>query len=176
MNLILPVTAAAVLLITAALAAIIAHLLRARRTNPVDIEWCRNFSTARYRPMERLFVEEDYEFLSAQPGFSPAVYRRLQAERRRVFRQYLKALGRDFDRLMAAAKMLVVHAAEDRPDLAKVLMRQKLVFTYALASVHCRLILSGLGLGRVDVRPLVRALDGLRMELGSLSASARITA
>ncbi len=176
MNLILPVTAAAVLPMTVAFVTIVARLLRARRADPVDIEWCRNFSTARYRPMERLFVEEDYEFLSAQPGFSPALYRRLQAERRRVFRQYLKALGHDFDRLMAAAKMLIVHAAEDRPDLSKLLVRQKLVFTYALATVHCRLVLSELGLGRVDVRPLVRALDGLRMELGSLSASVRVAA
>ncbi len=141
-----------------------------------DLEWCRNFSVAKYRPMERLFVQEDYEFLSAQPGFNREIFRRLQAERRRVFRRYLHALGRDFDRLLAAAKVLLVHAAEDRPDLAKMLVSQRLMFSYALAVVHCRLVLQGFGIGTVDVRPLVGALDALRMELRSISQFAQVPA
>jgi hypothetical protein len=134
-----------------------------------DLEWCREFSIARYRPMERLFVEEDYDFLASQPGFHPRISRKLKAERRRVFRHYLRCIRRDFDRLSAAAKMVLVHAAQDRPDLATALMKQRLVFNYAMAMVQFRLALQTLGIGTVDVRRLVSSLEAMRSELRQLT-------
>ncbi len=176
MSLSLSIAAVCVLLVAVVFLLIFGRLARRRPEIVPDLEWCRSFSLAKYRPMERLFVEEDYEFLAAQPGFNREIYRRLQAERRRVFRRYLHALGRDFDRLLGAAKILLVHSAEDRPDLAKMLVRQRLMFSYALATVHCRLVLQELGIGTVDVRPLVGALDSLRMELRSISQFAQVPA
>ncbi len=168
MTLILTMTISAVLMMAIALIAIFSRLKRAREQDGIDLDWCRGFSIASY-PMERLFAEQDYHFLSAQPNLSPAVARRLQAERRRIFRRYLGELSRDFDRLLAAAKVLVVNVPEDRPELAKAIIRHRLAFSYALAVVRCRLFLSELGIGRVDVRPLVRALGNLRVQIGTVA-------
>ncbi len=149
---------------------LIIHRLAHRKPDTVpDLDWCRNFSVAKYRPMERLFLEDDYEFLAAQPGSNRQILRDLRAERRRIFRRYLRALGRDFDRLHSAAKLLVVNSMEDRADLAKVLMRQTLVFDYVLVTMYCRLALQGLGIGTVDARPLVGVLDSLRLQFRSLA-------
>jgi hypothetical protein len=172
----LAIAAVSIVLLAVGFLAVVVGFARRKPEAAPDLDWCRTFSLARYRPMERLFVQEDYEFLSSQPGFKPEIYRRLQAERRRVFRRYLRSLSRDFDLLLGAAKTLILNSVEDRPDLAKMLMRQRLVFSYALATVHVRLALQGLGLGTVDVRPLVGALDALRMELRSLSQVAQASA
>lgn len=167
----LALAGAAVLVMLAALAffVLFRRLISREKEAPADLEWCREFSIARYRPMERLFVEEDYDFLAAQPGFHPRISRKLQAERRRVFRHYLRCLRRDFDRLTTAAKMVLVHASQDRPDLATTLMKQRLVFNYAMLVVECRLALQTLGIGTVDVRRLVSSLEAMRDQLRQLT-------
>jgi hypothetical protein len=134
-----------------------------------DLDWSSDFSIARYRPMERLFLEEDYDFLAAQPGFHPRIYKKLQAERRRVFRHYLRSLRRDFDRLSAAAKFLLLNSPSDRPDLAKILLKQRLTFQYAMATVELRLLLQGVGVGTVDVRRLVDVVESMREQLRHLA-------
>lgn len=139
-----------------------------RHSNP-NRDWWSNFSLEKYRPMERLFLPQDYEFLSSQPGFTPRLIRRLQAERRKIFRRYLRRLSRDFDRLQAAIKLLMLDSAQDRSDLAITLFRQRLRFYYALATVHCGLALQTLGLGTVDARGLVSALAAMRDQLRALS-------
>ncbi|MGA2328510.1 MAG: hypothetical protein ABSH05_19715 [Bryobacteraceae bacterium] len=149
------------------------QLISRHKGADADLEWCRDFSIARYRPMERLFVEDDYDFLAAQPGFHPRISRKLQAERRRVFRHYLRCLRRDFDRLSAAAKTVLVHAAQDRPDLATTLLKQRMVFSYAMLVVEFRLALQTLGIGRVDVRRLVTSLEAMRDQLRQLTQHAQ---
>ncbi|MGE5570160.1 MAG: hypothetical protein ACM3S5_14080 [Rhodospirillales bacterium] len=138
-----------------------------------DLEWCRDFSIARYRPMERLFVEDDYDFLAAQPGFHPKISRKLQSERRRVFRHYLRCLRRDFDRLTTAAKMVLLNASQDRPDLAGLLLKQRLIFNYAMLVVEFRLGLQTIGIGRVDVRRLVSSLETMREQVRQLTQTAQ---
>jgi len=54
-------------------------------------EWLENFSTSVYHPMEGLLADEDFRFLSRQPGFDLSLYRKLRRERLRIFRQYLNA-------------------------------------------------------------------------------------
>jgi len=143
------------------------------RHRPPSVEWCNQFSIARYRPMERLFSEGDFGFLAGQPGYSPGMSRRLRTTRRRIFRQYLRCLGRDFSRLHAAARLLSVLAPQDRPDLAIALFRQRLQFRYALATVHSRLALQALGIGTVDVSRLVQALEGMGTHFRQLATVAR---
>jgi len=150
------------------------RLVSRHKEADADLEWCRDFSIARYRPMERLFVEDDYDFLAAQPGFHPRISRKLQTERRRVFRHYLRCLRRDFDRLSTAAKMVLVHAAEDRPDLATTLLKQRMVFRYAMLVVEFRLTLQTLGIGKVDVRRLVSSLEAMRDQLRQLTQHAQV--
>jgi hypothetical protein len=120
--------------------------------------------------MERLLSEEDYQFLAAQKGYDPRIVRRLRCERRKIFREYLHCLRRDFGRLEAAARVLMVNSSVDRPDLAKALLRQRLFFTYGVLAAECRLMLHGLGLGTVDTGRLVGSLDAMRAQLGQLTA------
>jgi len=136
-----------------------------------SLGWCNYFSIDRYRPMERLFSDEDYRFLADQPGYSPRLARRLKAERRRIFRQYLRSLGRDFNRLYTAARFLILQSPEDRPDLVTALLRQRLVFRYAMAVVHWRLALQTLGIGTVDVSGLVRALEQMGQQFRQASVA-----
>lgn len=160
--------------LVAAVAILFACLFR--RLNAPDrerlpnLEWCQGFSIHRYRPMERLFSEEDYQFLAAQCGYSPEMGRRLKAQRRRIFRHYLRGLSRDFSRLHTAARFMLLHAPQDRPDLAIQLFRQRLLFRYALLSVHSTLVLQTLGVGTVDVRRLVQALESMGSQFRQLAA------
>ncbi len=149
------------------------RLLSREREAPSDLDWCRDFSVAKYRPMERLFAEDDYDFLAAQPGFHPRIYKKLQAERRRVFRHYLRCLSRDFNRLSTATKVLLLHAPSDRPELASTLLKQRLIFSYAMSVVEFRLVLQTAGVGTVDVRRLVASLEAMREQLRQLTQSAQ---
>jgi hypothetical protein len=66
--------------------------------------------------------------------------------------------------------MVLIYAPQDRPDLAMTLMKQRLLFSFAILSVEYRLILHGLGLGTVDVRNLIGALDHMRANVGDVAA------
>ncbi|HOK47963.1 MAG TPA: hypothetical protein PLK67_18600, partial [Bryobacteraceae bacterium] len=106
---------------------------------------------------------------AAQPGFHPKISKKLQAERRRVFRHYLRCLRRDFDRLSTAAKMVMLSASQDRPDLAGLLLKQRLIFNYAMLMVELRLALQTIGIGRGDVRRLLSSLETMREQLRQLT-------
>jgi len=148
------------------LALLYRNLTSSVRVPDVDIGRLNRFSVARYRPMARLFAEEDYAFLAGQRGFNPRIARQLRRERRRVFRSYLNCLKRDFGQFEAAVKVCMIMSRQDRPDLAKALLKRRLVFTYALMVTEWSLALHGLGLGTVDVSRLVGSLDGMRIQLG----------
>ena len=64
----------------------------------------------------------------------------------------------------------------DRPDLATTLLKQRMTFNYAMAMVEVRLVLQGFGIGTVDVRPLVDAVEGMREQLRFLSQSVEVSA
>lgn len=150
------------------------RLVSSARVRGVDPEWLKNFSTATYRPMERLLSEEDVEFLKSQPGYLPGMEKALRSGRRRIFRAYLRSLATDFNRLHLALRLALLESATDRPDLAAVLVRQKATFFLALAAVHLRLAMHALGLGSVDVRGLVSTVDRMRMELAGLRPSSAL--
>lgn len=132
-----------------------------------DVAWLQNFSAARYRPMLRLLADDDYEFMIAS-GADPAVIRRLRSERRRIFRAYLNNLVRDFDRIHRAARILVADAEQDQPDVAARLFRVRLEFQFAVMAVRTRLALHTLGIGAVDVRRLLGAVESVRLDFGNL--------
>ena len=138
-----------------------------------DPDWLANFSTATYRPMQRLLSEADLKYLAAQPGITAKTVKQLRRERRRIFRAYLRNLVRDFHRLHLAARMTLLYAPEDRPDLAQALLRQRALFTWAVLTVECRLLLHAAGFGPVDVTNLIGALDDMRLNIGALSPSAQ---
>jgi hypothetical protein len=141
-----------------------------------DPEWINNFSIARYRPMLRLLDETDYKFLALQPGYSKNVIENLRAERREIFREYLRNLVRDFHKLHLAARMVLVYAPQDRPDLAMMLVRQRVLFTFAILAVECRLMLHVFGIGTVDIRNVITALDNMRANVSGFAAAQQTAA
>lgn len=139
-----------------------------RRDPALEGDWLAHFSPDKYRPMARLLDDADFTFLAAHPAYSPRMARRLRAERRRVFRGYLRSLERDFGRISGAIQLLMLHSEIDRPDLATMLVRQRVRFAYFILTLQVRLALDAVGLRGVNVRPLLGALDALRGELQQL--------
>lgn len=174
MNTMLVLAALTALLLALALIVLFRKLLSPAPV-PVTVDWIRNFSSGRYRPMERLLQEADYRFLASQPGFSRKLAWRLRIERRRTFRRYLQHMRRDFNRLCTAVKFLMVHSQLDRPDLASILLKQQVLFTLALALVQSRLILHTVGIGTVDVSRLVKSLEFLGAEVRGLETGSDLS-
>lgn len=127
-------------------------------------EWqdALSFSTDKYRPMERLLSREDADFLRNQPGFRPSMLKTLQRDRRRVFRAYLRDIRRDFDILYLAARQAVLLSDLEHSSLLHAVVRQRFVFYWALGMIELRLAAYSLGLGTVDVRPILDMAEAMR--------------
>jgi hypothetical protein len=137
------------------------------RSLAADLNWIEDFSIDKYRPMQRLLLDDDLEFLRRQPGYRPYMADQLRRERCRVFRTYLGALRRDFDRIYFAAKEAVLHSPEG-VDLCGALARHRAVFLYAMACVQLRLVMYRFGWSHVDVSALIGALDEIMTDVRAL--------
>ncbi|HYL36926.1 MAG TPA: hypothetical protein VEV17_13510 [Bryobacteraceae bacterium] len=135
-------------------------------------QWLDEFSVEDYAPMERLLDRSDFEFLAAQDGYRPEIGKRLLADRRKAFSEYLSRLIRDFNQLHSLAKFILVHAAEDRPEFAQALWRQQIRFYFSVCVVRCKVALYPLGWTAVDVPHLVYALRRLHRQIQESMASA----
>jgi hypothetical protein len=129
-----------------------------------------DYSAGRYRPMQRLLDETDEQFLSSHPAFDKKMARKVRAERRTIFRGYLRCISRDYGRICSSIRTLMVQSDVDRPDLAKALARSEMLFVAGLFAVECRLFLHTVGWGTVDVRHLVASLEGMRIQLQSMAS------
>lgn len=127
-----------------------------------DWEWASEFSVDKYRPMQRLLGNEDYEFLRGQPGYAPSITQTLRKDRHRIFRAYLRSLKRDFNRLYSAAKEASLYSHADGADLLQMIVRQRAIFIGLLFVVEVRLAMHTLGIGTVDIRPVLGALEAMR--------------
>jgi hypothetical protein len=139
------------------------RMLRAAESLPAS----KNIA-GRYRPMVRLLSEEDIRFVA---GNQLAV-KALRAERRKLFRRYLACLTKDYARLLAGIRMVMVQSGVDRPDLARALAKNRVLFTLAICKVEYRLALHAAGIGTVDISGLVGAFDTLREQVAGFSVSA----
>jgi hypothetical protein len=136
---------------------------------PVTAGWIDELSSERYRPMLRLLDGGDLDFLSSQPGFTPHAAVRVRKQRCQIFRGYLRCLNNDFDRVCLAIKLLMLQARDDRPDLATLLLRNRLSFAAGMAAVYFRLFLYRWGFCGVDVTGLVKIFDAMRVQLQTLA-------
>lgn len=116
-------------------------------------------SGTRYRPMLRLLSDEDLQFVPSR--LRPAV----RADRRMLFRRYLKCLSKDYGHLLSGIRSAMVRSGQERPELAHALAKNRLLFAIAVCRIEYRLALHTIGLGRVDVSGLVEALDTLRQQV-----------
>jgi hypothetical protein len=160
------VGASGVLLI-AAFTVIFLRLASRFDAQAVSPAWLDEFSLENYAPMERLLDSSDFQFLAAQPGHRPEITKVLLAERRKIFGEYLHLLIGDFNQLHFLAKLMLVHSAEDRPELARELFRQQLRFYAAVSFVRCKVALYPLGWTAVDVPKLLHSLQQMRNQLSA---------
>jgi hypothetical protein len=145
-------------------------LLRRRGSARLDGDEAADFSLDRYQPMGRLMAEEDLVFLKSQPGYRPEMGRRWKRERRRIFRLYLAELKTDFRRLHAHARKLVAASEADSAALMEILMKQQVAFLMATTALEFRVALQRIGIGRVDVKPLLGLIEAMHVDLGRRTA------
>ncbi len=132
-------------------------------------EWLDRFSLKSYAPMERLLDRGDLAFLASQPGYRPGIGKRLMAERRKIFRVYLRMLVRDFNQLIGIGKLMVVYSNRDQQEFARSLGRQQVKFYAQVCSLHLQLALYPVGWTVVDARGLLAALGDMRSRIQQLA-------
>jgi hypothetical protein len=94
---------------------------------------------------------------------------RQRIEQRRAFRLYLAALRRDYVRLAFLVKRLLVSSDRDRPDLAKALLKQTVVFHVGLTLIEFRLALNVLGIRTEKAEELVELTCGLVSDVRNMA-------
>jgi hypothetical protein len=124
-------------------------------------------SFARYQVMERLLSPRDLQFLAAQPGRAAAA-RGWKRESLRIFRMYLAELTADFHTLHGHARRMVVESQAESPELAAALVRQQVTFYRARVTLEFRLLLFAMGIGHIDVVPLLRMVEAMQIDLGRI--------
>ena len=146
-------------------------ILRRRRSSAaLDSAETAAFSLDRYQPMGRLMAEEDLIFLKSQPGYRAEMGAHWKRERRRIFRLYLAELKADFRRLHAHARELVASSGADSAGLVDLLMKQQFTFLRATTALEFRLALQPIGIGKVDVTPLIELIEAMRIDLAQRTA------
>ena len=117
--------------------------------------------------MERLLSSRDLQFLASQSG-KPADIGKWKRESLSIFRTYLGELSKDFQALHGYARRMVAESHVESPDLAATLVRQQATFYRTRVALEFRLILFALGIGSVDVAPLLQMVEAMRLDLGRL--------
>jgi hypothetical protein len=138
------------------------------RLEELSPEWFEQFSTRSYSPMERLLSREDFTFLSRQPGFDAALYRKLRRDRLRIFRQYLSRMIGDFNRLHLAARLIAAHSPSG-DEMARKLLVLRLKFSCSVLLAESRYALCCVGVNTLSASALIAELEELTGYLGNLS-------
>lgn len=150
---------------------IIVRLLRCGTGDEITPEWLENFSTAAYFPMAGLLSDEDFRFLSRQPGFDFLLYRKLRRDRLRIFRQYLNRLIGDFNRLHKVARLFVAQSQEDHSALLGRLIVLRVKFAFSVLRVEAAYLCCRFGFRSMVVSGLIARLDEMSGQLNALSAN-----
>ena len=114
----------------------------------------------RYLPMLRLLAGYEDEPLAGPMG----------AGNRARIRAWLRAFANDYSILTAELRLAMVQSTEDRPDLAKALILNRISFAMALCRLDLRLRLLSMGVGgvqefRTETEGLTQTIRQLRGQL-----------
>jgi hypothetical protein len=150
---------------------VMVRLLRKSRTQDVTSEWLENFSVASYYPMESLLNDEDFKFLSRQPGFDLSLYRKLRRDRLHIFKQYLNRAIVDFNRLHTTIRTLLPYAETDNSDVVSRLIWLRVRFSYAVLKAQLSYWLCVLGFRSLAVRQLILHLEEMSSQLNLVAAA-----
>ena len=147
------------------------RLFRRCSIEEVTPEWLETFSPTTYYPMAGLLSSEDFRFLARQPGFDASLCRKLRRERLHIFRQYLRQLIKDFNRLHTAARFLLAHNDVDRSDLVGRLVWLKIRFSLAVFQAQASYLLCCVGVGTLAVRATIARLEEMSAQLSFIFAA-----
>lgn len=150
---------------------VLARLSKRCRIEEITPDWLEHFSAAIYDPMQRLLSEEDFNFLSRQPGFDLSLYKKLRRDRLHIFRQYLNRLITDFNRLHAVARFLLARSQEDQSQLALRLVWLKFRFSAAVLRTEANYLLCYLGYRSLPVRTLICRLEEMNSHVTAIAAA-----
>jgi hypothetical protein len=117
------------------------------------------------QPMTRLVADEDLEFLKQFENCRPRIVERWEQDRRRIFRLYLREASVDFYLMHAKARQMIANAPEQEAAMVGLLMRQQLTFWRTLTFIELRLVLSGLGFGKLDGARIAALIEGMQAEI-----------
>jgi hypothetical protein len=155
---------------------VLVRLLRLGHLREVTPEWLESFSVAVYYPMEGLLSNEDFLFLSRQPGFDLALCRKLRRDRLRIFRQYFNRLIGDFNRLHKTARFLLANSSEDRSELIPHLVWLKVRFFFSILRVEARYLSCYIGFRSLSAGALIQRLDEMRSQLTIIASASPLRA
>ena len=150
---------------------VVIKLLKRCKVEDVTPEWLEDFSASSYQMMGGLLSDEDFKFLSSQPGFDCSLYRKLRRDRLHIFKQYLDRSIRDFNRLDTAIRCVIAYSKEDCSEIAARLIWLKIRFSCAIVRAEMNYRLCLLGLRTIEVRALIAYLEEMSSELSALSAA-----
>jgi len=142
-------------------------ILKMRSLGSVETRSASSLAADRYRPMLRLLSNDDLAFVAANRKTRKA----FRARRRELFRGYLGYLTRDYAHLLAGVRWAMVQSGADRPDLARAMAKNRVLFAIATCKIEFSLALHAAGVGKVDISGLVEALEALRGQVSVLSAA-----
>jgi hypothetical protein len=132
-------------------------------------DWA-TFSIDTYHPMQALFCDDDFAFLSSQPGFDFLLYKKLRRERLRIFRQYMNRLIADYNRLHGAARMLLATSSYDQSNMLGRLILLRLRFSGAVFHAELNYLLCCVGFRTLTVRAVLARVRELNEQVAALAA------
>ncbi len=122
--------------------------------------------------MENLLTDQDFSFLSRQPGFDWRLYRKFRRDRLRIYKQYLNRMIADFNRLHLLARILVSQSETDQSAFLSKLVWVKVRFSISVIGAELRYGLCWLGLRALSAHQLIAELENLSAIVRSVSPAA----
>lgn len=153
----------------AVLGPVVFRLFQPCSFNEIPREWLEEFTPSSYYPMRRLLSDEDFQFLARQPGFDASLYRKLKRERLLIFRQYLRRLILDFNRLYTVTRTLISQQQEDHSDLAVRLMKLRFRFMFSVLAAECSYVLCWMGVKTMVATAMLARLEEMSAEFGRVA-------
>jgi hypothetical protein len=135
------------------------------RDEPSASESDRESFAEYYRPMVRLLDPVELDRARVLEGIGKEDFMRFRRQRIYAFRSYLTDMKLDFHRVEFKIRYLMLSATQHEADIILDLNRLKSSFQWKLWKIQWQLFLFQFGVGAIDARPLVQALEEFEFNL-----------